>query len=704
MMLFAWLHRYPFFRLSGPLIVGIYCSDELIFQGQSDWVASCVFPLFFSSLGLLMLSFFQKSCYSRRWLFGVFLFLFCFVLGFMRMTHQMQAVEFTWGSEETTYRMVVVEKPQIRERSVFCRVLLTERIDSSYQKTVLNHKAIIYLSRDSLSERLYRGDELIAYTGFSAPTNHGNPDEFDYARFLLRHQVSVIGTARTGKWRKISQNVLHSFRQKALDYREQVLSIYHHLGFQGDDFAVLSALTVGYKEELSEDIRESFSVSGSSHVLALSGLHIGFLYALFWFCLRWLPGRWRGMAVLRTLLIITFLWGFAFFTGLSASVVRSVFMFSLFALSGLIRRKNFSLNTLFAVAFFMLLYRPAWLFDVGFQLSFCAVAAILLLQPRIYGWFPEVHSRFGHYLCGLMSVSIAAQIGTAPLVLLYFSRFSTHFLLTNLLVIPLVSFIMYAAVVMLLLTPYFSLQSIVAIGVKWLIELLSSCVRWVEQLPWASLDGIWLYGTDVLGIYLFLVLLGCYLNNCKARNLIFCIFSLFIVCTCHLLRQANDRPKPGFVFYNVRNCPAVHCLAADGHSWLVYADSIPDAPRLRKAVSGYWNRLHLDTPQAIIMDYTGDMLAYHDHILSYSGRRICVVSDNRWRNKWAAQPLFIDCLYVCRGYDGCLKELLELFTVRTVIFDASLSDYRRQAYEKECRRLDLPFISLSDKGSVSFML
>lgn len=702
-MLFAWLHRYPFFRLLGPLIVGIYCSDELIFQGQSGWVASCVFPLFFSSLGILVLSSFQKR-YSRRWIFGVVLFLFCFVLGFMRMNRQMQAVEFAFGSEETTYRMFLVEEPQIKERNVFCRVLLTERIDSSYRTATLNHKAIVYLSRDSLSECLGCGDELIAYAGFSTPANNGNPDEFDYARFLLRHQVSAIGNVRTGKWRRISQDAIHSFRQKAFDCRERVLAIYRHLGFQGDDFAVLSALTVGYKEGLSEEIRESFSVSGSSHVLALSGLHIGFLYALLWFCLRWLPERWRAMAVLRTSLIIAFLWGFAFFTGLSASVVRSVFMFSLFALSGLGRRKNFSLNTLFAVAFFMLLCRPVWLFDVGFQLSFCAVTAILLLQPRIYRCFPEVYSRIGRYLCGLMSVSIAAQIGTAPLVLLYFSRFSTHFLLTNLLVIPLVSFIMYATVIMLLFTPYFPLQSIVAIGVKWLIGLLNSCVRWVEQLPWASFDGIWLYGTDVLGIYLFLFLLGYYLDTCKARNLILCVFCLLAVCTCHMVRQANDRPKPGFVFYNVRNCPAVHCLAADGHSWLIYADSIPDTSRLRKAVSGYWNRLHLEPPQAIITDYTGDMLAYRDHILSYSGRRICVVSDNRWRNKWAAQPLSIDYLYLCKGYDGCLKELLGLFTVRTVILDASLSDRRRQAYGQECRRLDLPFISLPDEGSVSFML
>ena len=149
------------------------------------------------------------------------------------------------------------------------------------------------MSRDSLSECLGCGDELIAYTGFSTPANNGNPDEFDYARFLFRHQVSAIGNVHTGKWRRISQDAVHSFRQKAFDCRERVLAIYRHLGFQGDDFAVLSALTVGYKEGLSEEIRESFSVSGSSHVLALSGLHIGFLYALL--CFGFVYGGCRGV-------------------------------------------------------------------------------------------------------------------------------------------------------------------------------------------------------------------------------------------------------------------------------------------------------------------------------------------------------------------------------------------------------------------------
>ncbi|WP_455586254.1 ComEC/Rec2 family competence protein [Bacteroides sp.] len=702
-MLFAWLHRYPFLRLLGPLIAGIYCGDELIFRGQSDWVASCVFPLFLLSFGLLSFSFFQKR-YSRRWLFGVFLFFFCFVLGVVRTEWQLQPADYTIPEKESVYRVVITERPQVKERSVFCRVSLMEQIGSVGRKTISGHKALLYLSRDSLSENLCSGDELLAYTKFSPPVNNGNPDEFDYARFLLRHQVSGIGFASAGDWKWVSKDSVYSFRRRALDYREQILSVYRRLGFRGDNFAVLSALTVGYKDDLSEDIRESYSISGASHVLALSGLHIGFLYALLWFFLQWLPGRWKATALLRTLLIVLFLWGFAFFTGLSASVVRSAVMFSLFALSGLVRRKNFSLNTLFAAAFFMLLCQPFWLFDVGFQLSVCAVAAILLIQPRIYGWFPEAHFRLGRYMRGLISVSIAAQVGTAPLVLLYFSRFSTHFLLTNLLIIPLVSFILYATVIMLLFTPLFSIQSMIAVGVKGLVEFLNSCVRWIEQLPWASLERVWLYRLDVLGGYLFLFLLWHYICFRKRKSLILGLSCLFLVCSYHLAMQVNDRPEQSFVFYNVRNCPVVHCLASDGHSWLAYADSLPDETRLYKVASKHWNRLHLEAPQSVTTYYAESSFVFRNHILSFSGQRICMINDNRWRNKSAVRPLFIDHLYLCKGYDGCLKELTGLFVVRDVILDASLSERRREAYEKECRQLGIHFISLSDKGSVRFLL
>ena len=198
------------------------------------------------------------------------------------------------------------------------------------------------------------------------------------------------------------------------------------------------------------DIVETYSVSGASHVLALSGLHIGFLYALLLFVLRPLWRRWRRLKPLLLLLLVLFLVSFAFFTGLSSSVVRSVVMFSLLAFAGLQPEKPLTLNTLAATAFLMLLCKPIWLFDVGFQLSFMAVLGIFLFYPLIDSLF-VVRNKIVAYLWNIISLSLAAQLATLPLILYYFGTFPVYFLLSNLVVAPIAVFILSATLLALAL-------------------------------------------------------------------------------------------------------------------------------------------------------------------------------------------------------------------------------------------------------------
>ena len=437
-------------------------------------------------------------------MFGCILYLFVFFGGAGGINQALQQTLYSFSEQKCVYRAVVSEQPEPKEHSFLCRAFLEERQDSVCTMPV-NRKVLLYISKDSLSEGLRSGDELIFFAHVSPPSNNGNPDEFDYARYLRYKGISGIAFVASGNWKITGYRFSRSCRQIALEYRDRILDQYRALKFNPDEFAVLAALTVGYKEELSEDIRETYSVSGASHVLALSGLHIGFLYMMLLFFLKWLPGNTFGVRLFRAVVIITALWGFAFFTGLSPSVVRSVIMFSLLALSVLSRRTGISLNTLALTACIMLVVHPFWLFDVGFQLSFSAVAAILLLYPWLFRQLPVGNSLLKK-VWALMSVSLAAQIGTAPLVLLYFSRFPTHFLLTNLLVIPLVSGIMYATVALLVLTPFPMLYTGFSVVVRSLVDWLNTMVRWVEHLPLASIDRVWIYPTEAFAFYLVLLI------------------------------------------------------------------------------------------------------------------------------------------------------------------------------------------------------
>lgn len=495
------------------------------------------------------------------------MFLFLFMSGYVLVTRQLERADYTFAAEASVYEVSIREKPEVKERSILCRVVLTREWRNDTLMACPGEKQFLfYFPKDSVATALQRGARLWVHTRLSPPANNGNPDEFDYVRYLRRKRVAGTAYIASGHWRTAGQDSLRSFRQAALDRRGQVVNLYRNLGFEGDELAVLSALTVGYKDELSDDIVETYSVSGASHVLALSGLHIGFIYALLLFVCRPLWRRWRCIKPLLLLLVVAFLWGFAFLTGLSSSVVRSVVMFSLLAAASLQPEKPLTMNTLAATAFLMLLYNPVWLFDVGFQLSFAAVASILLLQPRIYSLW-RVENRLLRYLWSLITVSVAAQAGTAPLVVLYFSRFSTHFLLTNLWVIPMVSLVLYAAVALLVLTPLPVWQQTFAAVVRDLVSLQNEVLRWIERLPYSSMDGLWMDVCEVLLCYLLLILGYQAFVRRTFRPLALFLGMVLLAVGYHSASVLLYAPRKSIQFYNVRGCPAVHCLTESSRSY-----------------------------------------------------------------------------------------------------------------------------------------
>ena len=693
-------------RLVIPWIAGVFCGERF-FDCSMDvlWGVSV-------SIFLLILAFLFHFCehYSQRWCFGAVLTVLCFAGGWTGITWQLRQTQYTFPDDDVIYRALITDIPQPRERTSLCRVLVKEYYDSIGSHPV-ERKAILYLKQDSAAACLKSGDELLVSTRISPPANQKNFDEFDYARYLMRRGISGTGYVAAGKWitlRSVQTNGTIHLRLRCLadSYREKVIALYRQLGFTGDELAVLSALTIGDKTELSESVRESYSIAGASHILALSGLHIGLLYAFLFFILRPVARKGRTGRCVRSVSLLVLLWAFAFFTGLSPSVVRSVTMFSILALADVFGRQPFSLNTLAVTAWLMLLCNPAGLFDVGFQLSFLAVASILLIQRPVYCLF-TVRNRVGKSVWGLMSVSIAAQIGTAPLVMFYFSRFSVHFLLTNLLVIPLITIILYAAIFMLLLTPFPWLQIWAVVGVRKLLEGLNLFVRWVEQLPCSSVDGIWLYQLEVCGIYVFLFGAVCYCLHRRLRNLLFCLLSVLLLSIYHVTMVWIDRPQRGLAFYNVRGCPAVHCIESSGDSWISYADTLPNKKALERVTANYWKRRHFLPPTEITSDCRTDVFSRQRQLVSFHGCNICIVNDNHWqtlRNKSTTPTLYIDYLYLCKGYDGRLKELTKFFLPGCIIFDASLSEYRRDCFKEECKEYGLRFISLSEEGSVRFLL
>lgn len=689
MELIRQLRGYPFLRLLLPLIIGIALGDYLFFHAVLLSGSSLL--IVFLALAALLLAAYHSKNYSFRWMFGIILCIFFFGAGVLLSTLKMQHNTYTFPAKPAVYKAVITGNPEQKERSILCPAYLTEGY-TSYPFPV-KRKVLLYFATDSTVLDIRRGDELLVKAQFSLPRNNGNPDEFDYPRYLVRKGISGTGFVASGQWQAVSRTYPYTIQEYAFDCRDALLTLYRKLGFQDEEFAVLSALTIGYKEELSEDIRESFSISGASHVLALSGLHVGLILAVLLFVFRRLFGDSRLAILLRSIIIVVALWVFAFITGLSPSVVRVVTMFSLITLASISSRKVLTLQSLATAAFFMLLYNPLWLFDVGFQLSYIAVLGIVLLQPRISGLL-TVHFRPLRWMWELITVSVSAQIATAPLVIFYFSRFSTHFLLTNLLVIPLVTIIIYGAMVMLALTPFFGLQQLLASALKVLIGWLNGSVRWVEQLPYASVDNIWLYRWNVVAIYLFFLLLLYFIWKRKIKAILFSIGCVSILFAVNWGYRKHNPSETNIAFYNIRNTPAIHCIHSNRASWLVSIDSSFNYKRIGKTMSAYWNRRRLESPQPVTADYSDAHLTFKDNMLSFNGIRIGIVNDNRWYNKYTDAPFKVDYLYVCNGYTRPLEALTSLFTAQCIVLDSSLPVWRQDTFVNECIRLKIPCIAL----------
>ena len=264
-----------------------------------------------------------------------------------------------------------------------------------------------------------------------------------------------------------------------LSQRARLLDRLSENGVDGDAYAVVAAMALGDKAQLTKELKNTYAVTGAAHILALSGLHLSIIYTLLSLLLY--RRRWQ---VVSQVLIISCIWLFVFLVGMSASVVRSAVMLTVYALLSLGDRNRMSVNTLAFTAIVMLMVHPLSLFDIGFQLSFLAVLSILVWYPVFESLLPQSFlksHRVVRWLWSLLGVSCAAQLGTAPLVAYYFGRFSSLFLMTNFVVIPFAPLILYLVLAVLLVPS-------LAYLLIYTVSALNTVLAFVASISWVSIE------------------------------------------------------------------------------------------------------------------------------------------------------------------------------------------------------------------------
>jgi competence protein ComEC len=462
-----------------------------------------------------------------RWLFGAGVCLFLISVGIVSTTLRQQKSEFEYSDKVQIYTGIVTDTPQEKKKTIAYKVYLPDE----------DKLIVCYFQRDTLDNNRLQPGDIFSFQGKIQPFQ--NVGDFDYTRYM--YNQGFVGSAYVSLhlWQTTAE-VSSSLKYTALRCRHHIMDFYKSLGFNDTEYSILSALTLGYQNDLTDDIKQGFRTTGTVHVLSVSGLHVGIIYLMISFLLGFIR-RGTNVYWLKPLLIIVLLWVYAFITGLPPSVIRASGMLTVFCVSDIFGRKSFSLHALYIAGFFILLISPFSIFDIGFQLSFMSVLSILYLLPKVSGLL-KTENKYLRNIRQMFALSIVAQVATFPLCLYYFGTFPTYFFVTNLLIVPLVTLITYTvggigpakllSMIMPDLSAYFYYLPVRIL--QGLVRLMTSIIRFFENLPFALIDNVEISFADMLLIYTLITGLLVFFIYKKPKGLMLGLLSIFLFLVIHI--------------------------------------------------------------------------------------------------------------------------------------------------------------------------
>ena len=593
--------------------------------------------------------------------FAILTALFFSSLGAGRYLEERLNLERTWPEQAIMIQGVVRSTPNIHEDYYTFDVQTQHPEGTRIQVTAWHNdkEQILYPTL---------GDVVSVEGIVKPPRNRGNPDEFDVERWMRQRKISGTlhvnasqlpfhhpTTEERDSWSRWFKAEL-----KALRWREALLERYRQMGLEGDALAVVSAMTLGDKTLLSKDVRSLYSDAGASHLLALSGLHLGIVAALF---LMFLQGplicsRWRFPVGTAMLLLI---WSYTLMTGIPVSLLRASLMMTLTIMAQFLDRAGSTLQHLTLAAILMLLMSPMTLFDVGAQLSFLAVAGIgLFHRPMVValshrwgllGW--KLQRWRISWIIDLLMISLSAQFLTWPFVAYYFHHIPTYGIVAGILLIPLTTVIIYAALVLLALSAIGVGVSLGTTILTSLITLQMNIMQLECSLPGAVIHDFW-----------------------------------------------SRKAEPQLVVYHNRRCPALHLIASPSQSWVLCPEPDKASDGLRYIAETFWQYRLTANPVILPSRRT----------LAVGGIKVVMMSF-AWEVPQVAKtsvaipdPQTIDILWLCDDFKGSLVQAAQLMRPRLVVADASLPPWVRHQVHKESTALGWPCYDVAESGALKLRL
>lgn len=643
----------------------------------------------------------QKIAYRYRWLFGAYIYLLLFFAGYFHCTaHNELRRNRHYAAHLTAQRQfftgTVYQSPSKGAKlKVPVQVEALGASPDSMQSVSGN--LLLFLNIDTITDKIRYGDRIGAYAMVQPCEGPKNPDAFDYRRYLHFQNIHYQAFVKTDSVAVLSHGHGYLLWRMAYESRDRLLDLLHKYFPTDDEYAVASALLVGYTDDLSDELRAAYAQTGSMHALAVSGTHVGMLYVGLMFLLARFRfrGRWK---LLETVLILLAIWAFTFLTGATASVLRASVMFSTYMLGKAFHRDAPAWNVLPASAFGLLLYNPYFLFDVGFQLSYAAVAGMVFFYARLYKLFPPM-PRWADEGLKVLLVGAAAQLGTLPLTLFYFHQFPVYFWLSGWIVVLGGAIFLWGGALLVLLDVWAPvLADWLGKALYYMLWAINKAIFFIQTLPGSVISNIWIAAWVVAALYIGIGLIGSAMVYRKGRYVLallglFCLLGLYRISTLSVKSIHRE-----IVVYHLNKQSLIDFR--EGREVVSWSDTLAANKEIFTAqshrITGAVRRL---TP----LHFDDDTVLFKQNLLidwpfaQFFDTRIAVVEQAGQLQ--GAHPVDTDILLLRKNPKVTIAECREHFHFSQIVFDASNSQRQTERWRRECEAAGWPYYDVRRQGA-----
>ncbi len=695
----SYLRDISFIRIIIPFVFGIVGYVFLPFRPDEIHLTIILVAL----VAIFVLATYYpriKNVHRLRWIAGVTGFIIFLITGYVLCSFKTETnskEHFSLFLRKDSKVLLQIEEPFVEKNKSYKTVAHVINVVNGDTISPAIGTVMIYLRKDSSAAQLKYGDRVWVKNKFAELPPAKNPREFNYKRFMTFRQVHHQIFVGEDDWVKSESKGGREWYASILGLRGYLLNVLSLYVSNENSLAVANSLILGLREKLDDELIKAYSSSGAMHVLAVSGLHVGIIYSIIAMVLKFLD-RNSKTKIAKSIIIVCVIWLYAVLTGLSPSVLRAAMMFTMVAVGKNLMRVTNIYNILAGSAFVLLLYNPYYLMEVGFQLSYLAVVGIVMIQPRIY---PLLYSRYWivDQIWMITAVSIAAQIATFPLGLLYYYQFPVYFLVSNLFVIQLSTIILFLGVGLFALhwVPYLSF----AIG--WLLNgalwLMNAVVIYIDSLPFALLQGISISVPESWFIYAIIGCMVVFFYFHRSSFLLGSLLMLALFLGWNVAQKIINMQQRKLIVYSIPNTTAIDFIKGTDHLFLADSALLHDYDRMLFHIKHNWWDSGLSSTTAELSDKVEThFVRRHDQFFLFLDKRVALI-DGDFEPAEDGKKLSLDYVIISKDSRVKINSLVKAYDFKTLIFDGSNSRKSIRYWMKDCEKLGLDCYDVNEKGA-----